>query len=198
MRKDLEIISQWIQPESRVLDLGCGDGTLLAHLQDHKGVLGYGVEIDTQNVIQCLRKGVEVIHTDIDKGLDHFEDKAFDYVLTTHSLQTMHYPHKLLDDMLRIGQQGIVSFPNFGFWKIRLQLALRGRMPVTRSLPAQWYDTPNIHFFTIADFEAFCDEHHYSVLERSTVNNQQNNSIGAQFAPNLLASNALYRLECKT
>ena len=146
MRIDLELISDWIKPSSRVLDLACGDGTLLEHLRSTHGVSGYGIEIDPGLIAACLKRGVNVIQTDLDQGLSDFEDNSFDYVIMTQSLQAMNYPDRMLLEMLRVGKEGIISFPNMGHWRCRLQFALSGQMPKTPSLPHEWYNTPNISF----------------------------------------------------
>jgi methionine biosynthesis protein MetW len=197
MRVDLELISKWIKPGSRVLDLACGDGTLLEWLRDHKQVTGYGIEIAPEYIVECVRKGVNVIQTDLDAGLSEFDADSFDYVLITQSLQAMHYPDRLLDEMLRVGREGIVSFPNMGHWKCRLQFFLRGRMPVTRALDHDWYDTPNIHLCTISDFEELCDKKQISVLQRSAVDYSHKSSFIIDRLPNLLAELALYRFQKK-
>lgn len=195
MRVDLELITNWIEPNSRVLDLACGDGTLLAHLQKNKGVSGYGIEIDPDHIAECIDKGVNAIQIDLDAGLSDFKANSFDYVIMTQSLQAMHFPDRLLEEMLRVGQQGIVSFPNMGFWKCRMQFALLGRMPVTRALNNNWYNTPNIHLCTIADFENLCNERHISVLQRATVDFSHQPRFLMNKLPNLLSEIALYRFK---
>lgn len=199
MRPDLEIISEWIRPGSRVLDLGCGDGTLLAYLSDTAGVTGYGLEIDDANIVRCIEKGVKVIQTDLDAGITAFFDEdSFDYVVMTQTLQAMRHPEALLDEMLRVGREGIVTFPNMGHWRCRLHFALGGRMPVTRSLPNEWYDTPNIHLCTLDDFEALCREEHIHVLERAVVDHAHRVNWSMRLWPNLLGELALYRFSRAT
>jgi methionine biosynthesis protein MetW len=156
MRFDLKIIQNWIVQNSRILDLGCGDGTLLERLRDEKGAQGYGLEIGADEISACIAKGLNVIEQDLDRGLGNFADNSFDTVMMTQALQTMTYPHKVLDEMLRVGKECIVTFPNFGHWKARLHLLIHGRMPVSDLLPWEWYDTPNIHFCTCKDFEDLC------------------------------------------
>lgn len=197
MRVDLELISNWIKPNSRVLDLACGDGTLLANLQQHKQISGYGIEIDPDHIAECIDKGVNVIQTDLDAGLSDFDADSFDYVIITQSLQAMHFPDRLLSEMLRVGQQGIVSFPNMGHWRCRLQFMLRGRMPVTRALDNSWYETPNIHLCTISDFEDLCSEQQISILQRAAVDYSHKSGFFLDLFPNLLAEIALYRIEKK-
>ncbi|MEQ8494292.1 MAG: methionine biosynthesis protein MetW, partial [Gammaproteobacteria bacterium] len=142
MRPEHRLIADWIADGSRVLDLGCGDGAFLAELQRVKGVTGYGVEIDPDNIVACIERGVNVIQANLDEGLSGFDADSFDYVVMTQTVQATRFPHLLIDDILRIGREGIVTFPNMGHWKCRLQFT-RGRMPVTRHLPHTWYDTPN-------------------------------------------------------
>ena len=143
MRADLEIIQEWIPAGSRVLDLGCGDGELLAWLRDHKQVSGYGLEIDPDNTARCIENGVNVIEQDLDKGLGNFASDSFDVVVMTQALQAVHYPDKILEEMLRVGKTCIITFPNFGHWRCRWYLARNGRMPVSEFLPYTWYNTPN-------------------------------------------------------
>lgn len=146
------IIEQLIPPRSSILDLGCGDGQLLAHLISANQVRGQGVELDPAAVMQCVARSVPVFQSDLDAGLKGFADQSFDYVVLEETLQTLRRPLDVLREMLRVGRHGIVSFPNFGFWQVRFDLALRGTMPVTHCLPYRWYDTPNIHLFSLADF----------------------------------------------
>lgn len=192
MRVDLQKISEWVKPHSRVLDLACGDGTLLEHLQNHKNVTGYGLEIDPQHIAQCIDKGVNVIQTDLDAGLSDFDENSFDYVVMTQSLQAMRYPAQLLNEMLRVGQQGIVSFPNFGHWKCRLDFILKGRMPMTTSLPNSWHDTPNIHLCTLQDFEDLCKEQHIKILQYTVGNAKHEAKLSIRLLPNLLSEVAIY------
>ncbi len=194
MRPDLEIISDLIAPESRVLDLGCGSGALLFHLQAHKSVNGYGLEIDREQILECVAKGVNVIEQDLDEGLSHFSDDSFDFVVMTETLQAVKRPDQVIAEMLRIGREAIVTFPNFGHLACRLQIALKGRMPVTGHLPNQWYDTPNIHMCTFRDFEQFCREKGIPIRERFVVNNVYNNNWLINRLPNLFGITAYYRI----
>ncbi len=194
MRADLEIISEWIQSGTRVLDLGCGDGTLLEYLRSTRDVTGYGLEIDDSNIVRCIERGVHVIKTDLDAGLaDFFDEESFDYVVMTQTLQAVYYPASLLTDMLRVGREGIVTFPNMGHWQSRLHLGLRGRMPITRALPNEWYDTPNIHLCSLRDFEHLCRQFKIEILQRAVVDYAHHASWGMQLLPNLLGEIALYR-----
>ncbi|MCW8829392.1 MAG: methionine biosynthesis protein MetW [Gammaproteobacteria bacterium] len=196
LRPDLEIISQWIEPGSRVLDLGCGNGALLEYLRHERDVDGYGLEINPENVIACVRRGISVIQSDLDAGLsDYFDDNSFDYVVMTQTLQAVHYPSWLLQEMLRVGRQGIVTFPNFGHWKSRLQIALGGHMPISRALPNEWYDTPNIHLCTLKDFEQLCHKLEIEILQRNVVDTAHRTNIGTRLMPNLLGEIALYRFQ---
>jgi methionine biosynthesis protein MetW len=194
MRTDLEIISDWIHPGSRVLDLGCGDGTLLAHLRENRGVSGYGLEIDIDKIVKCIDAGVNVIHADLEAGLTDFENNSFDYVIMTQTLQAVQHTERLLDDMLRLGREGIVTFPNFGYWKCRFQLTLGGRMPVVKALPHEWYNTPNVHLFTIQDFEELCRRKNIEILQRTLVDYAHRSGPHLRLFPNLLGELALYRL----
>ncbi|NOR39734.1 MAG: methionine biosynthesis protein MetW [Gammaproteobacteria bacterium] len=195
MRQDLATISEWIRPGSRVLDLGCGDGTLLGQLQEKRQVTGYGLEIDDDNVTRCIKAGVNVLQTDLDAGLSDFDAESFDYVIMTQTLQAVHYPDRLLEEMLRVGREGIVTFPNFAHWVNRVQLTLGGSMPMSRTLPNPWYSTPNIHLCTVSDFEKLCNERGIHILQRTMINQAGDCNFGNYLLPNLLGRTALYRFE---
>lgn len=158
LRRDLRLIADMIEPGSRVLDIGCGDGALLAYLAREKDVDARGIELSQSGVNACVRHGLSVIQGDADSDLDAFPNDAFDVVVLSRTLQATRQPRHVLEALLRIGKRAIVSFPNFGFWRIRLSLLFGGRMPVTELLNNSWYDTPNIHLCTIRDFVALCDE----------------------------------------
>ncbi len=164
-RWDHEEIERIITPGSLVLDLGCGNGELLERLVRSKKVQGQGVELDPEKVYECVERGVSVFQTDLDEGLKGFPDNSFDFVILEETLQTVHQPVKVLAEMLRVGKQGIISFPNFGYWHVRLELAFGGQMPVIESLPYNWYDTPNIHLFTLEDFLAWCSQAKVNIIE---------------------------------
>ena len=194
LRADLQIIEQWIQPGSHVLDLGCGQGELLHYLQNEKNVHGYGLEIDPDNINACIAKGVNVIDKNLDLGLDNFEDRSFDTVVMTQALQAVHYPDRILEDMLRIGREAILTFPNFGHWRCRLYLGIKGRMPVSEFMPYTWYNTPNIHFCTFKDFENLCHERSVKILDRLVVDQTHRSSTLSAMWPNLLGEVAIYRV----
>ncbi|MGI6407831.1 MAG: methionine biosynthesis protein MetW [Gammaproteobacteria bacterium] len=198
MRADLEIIQQWIPENSRVLDLGCGNGELLAWLKEHKNVSGYGLEIDPDKINACIEKGVNVIEQNLDLGLGNFASNSFDVVVMTQALQVVHYPDRILQEMLRVGRTCIITFPNFGHWRCRWYLATRGRMPVSDFMPYTWYNTPNIHFCTFKDFEALCSEMQMQVLDRLAVDNQHRDHLGSKLWPNLLGEIGIYRVTRNT
>jgi methionine biosynthesis protein MetW len=187
-RKDFEAISNWIQPGTSVLDLGCGDGSLLVNLQETRNIVGYGIENDDAGILQCVANGVNVIQSNLESGLKEIDDGAFDYVILSQTLQAMKRTEAVIDEMLRVGREAIVTFPNFGYWKHRWQI-LNGRMPVSDNLPYQWYDTPNVHMCTVADFDAFCARKHLRVLSRLVMNHDREQPV----LPNLLGTLALYR-----
>ncbi len=192
LREEQALIASWIAPGSRVLDLGCGDGALLAHLKLERNVTSYGLEIDPENILRCIASGVNVIQSDLDRGLLDFDDNSFDYVVMTETLQAVRFPNRLLREMLRVGREGIVTFPNFGHWKCRLQV-LAGRMPVTRHLPHTWYNTPNIHMCTVRDFEALCAEEHIEILQHEAVDSAHRAALAMRLLPNLFSEVGLYR-----
>ena len=188
-RYDYEVITQWIEPGEKVLDLGCGDGDLLSHLIKERQVQGYGVENDPDKLLGSVKNGVNVIQMDLEKGLVGLEDGFFDHVIMSLSLQAMHNTQGILHEMLRVGREAVVSFPNFGYWRHR-QSILNGRMPVSESLPHQWFNTPNVRFFTIADFDALCEMNGIAVRERLAFDEGKL----MLDEPNFLASVAVYRL----
>ncbi len=197
LRTDLALMSEWITEDSHVLDLGCGDGTLLTHLGECRNITGYGLEIDDDNLELCIEKGVNVIDTDLNQGLSDFNDDSFDYVVMTQALQTIHRPDLLLMEMLRVGKQGIVTFPNFGHWKVRMSLFLGGLMPKTRALPEDWYISENIRLCTLHDFEKLCNTLDIEVLQRAVVDTKHHSSWLMRFMPNLLGEIAVYRFRSK-
>lgn len=194
MRLDLTHIQRWIAPGSRVLDLGCADGEFLQTLRDQRQVRGTGIEIDQADINSAIGRGLNIIEQDMDKGLANFPDQSFDTVVLAHALQAVHYPDRVLEEMLRIGRQGIVTFPNFGHWRCRLFLGARGRMPVSSFMPHTWYNTPNIHFCTVHDFEALCSERGIRILARDVVGNTEREPTLANAWPNLFATTAIYHI----
>ena len=189
-RPDFAAIAAWISPGAKVLDLGCGDGSLLRYLHDTRSIFGYGVEIDDNNVLSCVRNGVNVIQNDLESGLSTFESDSFDYVILSQTLQAMRHTEEIVNEMLRVGKQGIVSFPNFGYWKNRAQV-ISGHMPVSEELPYRWFDTPNIHLCTLGDFEELCNLCGAQILERIVMNGDRQ----IAFLPNLIGMLAFYRFE---
>ena len=186
-RADFAAIAQWVKPDARVLDLGCGDGALFKYLKRERDISGYGVEIDDANVLACVKNGVNVVQRNLERGLREFDDQSFDYVILSQTLQAMRNGERILHEMLRVGREGIVTFPNFGYWRNRVHV-LRGRMPVSENLPYQWFDTPNIHLCTLDDFERFCGERRIRILERKVLTEGRSVSV----MPNLLGALAIY------
>jgi len=189
-RKDIEVIAEMVPRGSRVLDLGCGNGELLAHLRDHRQCTGYGIEIADANVLACTERGVNVIQLNLEDGLAIFEDRSFDVVLQLDTLQHLRHTQRMLHETARVGRVGIVSFPNFAYWANRLHVAF-GRMPVTKTLPYEWYDTPNIRVGTHADFEVLARREGLRVLDAFGM--QKGRKISRW--PNMMASVAVFKFE---
>ena len=189
-RPDFDVIAAWVEPGHRVLDLGCGDGTLLKYLIDSRGVRGVGVEIDDANVLAAIKNGINIIQGNLENGLEVFADQAFDHVVLSRTLQTVRHTEGILREMLRVGREAVVSFPNFAYWK-NLRSVLDGRMPVSEDLPYQWYDSPNVRFFTLLDFEALCERMGLIIRERSVLD-EEGNPVTDEV--NFLGSLAVYRL----
>jgi methionine biosynthesis protein MetW len=187
-RRDYAIIGEIVEPQTKVLDLGCGEGELLQWLADHKGVQGRGVEISGAKVQRAIARGVSVFQSDIDEGLADYPDQAFDYVILSQTLQETHHPRQVLREMLRVGRRGIVAFPNFGHWRVRISMLLSGRAPRTSLFPYEWYESPNIHFLTVDDFE------HLAALEKMVVERRYflagRRKVG--LLPNLMAEVAVF------
>jgi methionine biosynthesis protein MetW len=186
-RKDFKIISNWVKPNSRVLDLGCGDGNLLQILSKERNITGYGVDISIDKIIKSL-------DNNINKKLDYFKDKSFDYVILAQSLQVVDNPVNLINEMLRIGNEVIISFPNMGYWKSRLYLFLKGKMPITSELPFSWHSTPNIHLCTIKDFKEMCDLNQFVIVDEViSSSNYEKGSI--RVLSNLFGESAIFKIK---
>lgn len=198
---DHQLAEKWIKPNSRVLDLGCGDGTLLAHLQKSLGVTGYGLEIDEDKINEAISKGLNIIEQDLNDGLARFSDQSFDTVVMARALQAVKSPDKLLVDMLRVAKEGIVTFPNFAYWQNRVYLGIKGIMPMSETLPHEWYNTPNIHLCTFKDFERLCDDNDIRIIDAVAISDKPSPKLPTALmnrlvkrAPNLLADVAVYRI----
>jgi methionine biosynthesis protein MetW len=193
-RADFDVIAGWVEPGHRVLDLGCGDGALLRRLIDTRGVQGWGVEIEDANVLAAIRNGINVIQSNLENGLGDFADDAFDHVVLSRTLQTVRHTEDILREMLRVGREAVVSFPNFAYWK-NLRSVLDGRMPVSEDLPYQWYDSPNVRFFTLLDFETLCEQMGLAIRERRVLDEHGKPvEAGDERELNFLGSLAVYRL----
>ena len=199
MRMDHQLAERWIAPNSHVLDLGSGNGELLAHLQENLGVTGYGVEIDADKINESIAKGLSIVEQDLNDGLARFADNSFDTVVMARALQAVKAPDVLLLDMLRVAREAVITFPNFAHWQNRLHLGLKGMMPVSEALPYEWYDTPNIHLCTFKDFEKLCAEHDIEIINRFAVSESDKGhsllmTTLIRQVPNLLADVAIYRV----
>lgn len=197
LRDDHALIQRGVKPGSQVLDLGCGQGALLQYLQQHKNVRGYGLEINPDNITACIRNGVNVIEQDLDNGLRNFKDNSIDTVIMTQALQAVERPDLLLDEMLRIGNEAIVTFPNFGYWRTRFYLMFKGRMPMSETLPYNWYDTPNIHMCTFRDFEILCREKNIKILKKTVVDDEHKQHWTIRLWPAMLGEIAVYHITRK-
>jgi len=194
IRYDLQIIASWIEPGTKVLDLGCGAGDLLNYLKINKKVIGSGIERVEEKVAQCIEKGLPVLQGDINEEVLDYPDAAFDYVILSQTLQQVYAPDELIKNILRIGKKGIVSFPNFSHWKVRLQLLYTGHAPVTKQLPYQWYDTPNIRVITLKDFRTFSREVGFEIIDEVAVRDDDREKHGTivHFFPGLRASYGIF------
>ena len=194
MRQDLTRILSWVPMTARVLDLGCGDGEFLALLSRERGARCIGIEIDPDAITRAVARGLAIVEQDLDSGLANFADSSFDVVVMAHALQAVHYPDQVLEEMLRIGRECVVTFPNFGHWRSRLHLATRGRMPVSKFMPYSWYDTPNIHFCTVRDFETLCRSRGITILDSDMIASETRSTHLARRWPNLFATTAIYHI----
>jgi methionine biosynthesis protein MetW len=179
MKKEFRIISEIIKKNTRVLDVGCGDGTLMKFLKENKNVDARGFEISKTKAQSCIGKGLSVIEGDAEKELQQFPNSSFDYAILSQTLQAFYNPEKVIDDLLRVSKKAIVTIPNFGFWKIRLHLLLKGTMPITKNLPDEWYNTPNLHMCTIKDFFNFCSKKNIKLDQSIALNNEKTSSINS-------------------
>lgn len=191
-----QIIKDWVPNDSKVIDFGCGDGSLLKDLINEKNACGYGVEIDLKKIQECVVKGLSVIQKDIDEGIQDFESSNFDVAIMASSIQCLRNPHMALRRMLRLSKQCIVTLPNLGFWKCRLHLA-SGKMPVTPNLPSSWYETKNLHLCTIKDFEKLCEDEGFAINKRLFLNGNGAKGLLSSLSPNLFASEGIYLLAKK-
>ena len=177
MKKEFQIISELIEDNKRVLDVGCGDGTLMKHLKDNKNIDTRGLEISKNNVQLCISKSLSVIEGNAERDLQQFPDLSFDYVILSQTLQAFYNPEKVIDDLLRVSNKAIVTIPNFGYWKVRLHLLLKGTMPITKNLPDEWYNTPNLHMCTIKDFYNFCSKKNIELYKSIALNGEKTSQI---------------------
>src|SRR3989344_5021434 len=196
-RFDYNLIAEVIQPNSKVLDLGCGIGSLLRLLKEKKNIDGRGIEIKQERVQECVKHGLSVLHGDLDEGLKHYKNKSFDYVIFNETIQVVKNSLLVLKDALRVGKKVIVSFPNFGHWQIRFSYFFSGRMPKSKALPYEWYNTPNIRLLTVKDFRDICRKNNIRVVNEFDYNRKNGKSRLVSFWPNLLASNSLFVVEDK-
>ena len=194
MRFDLQIVASWIEPGSKVLDLGCGEGDLLYFLKENKGVSGTGIERVEAKVARCIEKGLSVLQGDINEEVLDYPDKTFDYVVLSQTLQQVYKPDELIQSLLRVGRKGIVSFPNFSHWVIRMQLLLSGYAPITKQLPYEWYNTPNIRVITLKDFRKFSKEVGFEILKEAAIDTNNHDKRGniVEFLPTLRATYGIF------
>jgi len=195
MRKDQELLSELVAQKSHTLDLGCGDGELFEFLAKQKQITGYCVEIDPKKIVKSVDRGINCIQKDLNDGLGYLSADSFDLVIMAQSLQQLKHPEKMIEEMMRISKQAIVTFPNFGHWTTRFYLGLRGKMPMSEALPHKWYDTPNIHLCTFIDFEALCLSLNIKVKKRLVVNENYESTWRLKLWPNFFGEIAIYHLE---
>lgn len=196
-RPDLQIIFDLIESGSSVLDLGCGAGDLLKKLIEEKNVQGRGIELVDDHILECVAKGVPVVNSDLDEGLDDYPDNCFDYVVLSQTIQQVLRPDETLKEMLRVGKIGIVGLLNFGYWRVRHYLAFQGEMPKSKVLPYEWYNTPNIHLSTVNDFRRLCDESGYTIIDQINIVNRKRGQFLPNLLPNSFAELAVFVLKIK-
>ena len=194
IRKDFDVITEWVEPNSRILDLGCGDGSLLNLLNSKRNVSGYGVDSSINKTIRSLDNNINILNADINDHMGIFKDKSFDFVILAQSLQVVNNPVSLIKEMLRVGNEAVISFPNMGHWKSRLYLFFKGEMPVTKELPFSWHSTPNIHLCTISDFKKMCKLNNFIITDE-VINNTSGKNISSSYFNNLTGSSAVFRLK---
>ena len=193
IRKDWDLIESLIKDQSRILDIGCGEGALIQQLEKNLNAKVHGIEKNQELALKAIAKGLNITHGDAEKDLSQYANQSFDYVILSQTLQAMVEPKKILKELLRVGRKAIVSFPNFGHWLCRAHLGFKGRMPMSRAMPRHWYNTPNIHFCTVKDFESLCSDLKIDIIERATIAGAAQGLLGKWF-PNLFATSAIYRI----
>ena len=195
--KSNQVIINWVNKDTSILDLGCGDGSILEILSLEKNVKGLGVEIDPKNIQSCIDKGINVIEQNIDEGITNFKSKSYDYVLLSETIQVLENPEQALLEITRIGKRSIVTFPNFAHWKSRLGLFFLGRMPKTNALPQEWYNTKNIHLCTIKDFESLCEKLEISIDKKTVINSNKESFLFKNIFPNFFGELIIYQVSRK-
>lgn len=191
------VMSDQISENMKVLDLGCGEGDFLKYLIDNKNVIGHGIDINTDTIIKCIEKGIPIIHWDLDNLPLDFPDKSYDIVISTQTMQQVNHPERLIMEILRVGKEAILSFPNFGSRNLRWQYLIKGKMPITAELPNKWYNTPNIKLLTIKDFYDFCKENDIEIIYEAYFRTKKNKQIKVKRMPNLMADIAIFKIKKK-
>ena len=194
VRKDFDLISEWIDTNSRILDLGCGDGSLLKLLNKRRNVTGYGIDSSVEKTVKSIDNNINIINADINNRLGYFKSNSFDFVILAQSLQVVDNPISLIKEMLRVGNEAIISFPNMGYWKSRMHLLFRGEMPVTKELPYSWHSTPNIHLCTIKDFKIMCKNNNFEIIHE-VINNYNGKNISSSYFSNIKGVSAIFKIK---